>query len=61
MSMTLDQSFFTVYLSKDGIELRPGCDDYPNRQALHTSKSYEAAQQFAQAVASNRNLPVSIW
>jgi len=60
MQKTINETLFTVYLSKEGIELRPGCDDYPNRQALHTSKSYEMAEHFAQVAASTRNLPICI-
>jgi hypothetical protein len=58
MSSAIAQSFFTVYLSQQGIELRPGYADYPNCHALHTSKSYESAQEFAQIAASHRNLPL---
>lgn len=61
MSATLNQPFFTVYLTEQGIELRPGYDDYPNCHALHTSKSYESAQQFAQTAESHRNLPMKSW
>jgi len=59
MSVAANSSFFTVYLSAQGIELRRGFEDYPNCLALHTSKSYESAQQFAQAAANNRNLPLN--
>ena len=58
MSSTINQSFFTVYLTKQGIELRLGSEDYPNCHALHTSKSYQAAQDFAQTAANHRNLPI---
>jgi hypothetical protein len=61
MSVAINQPFFTVYLSNQGIELRPGYEDYPHCQALHTSKSYESAQEFAQAAASHRNLPMKSW
>lgn len=61
MSARTNPSFFTVYLSDQGIELRPGCEDYPSFHALHTSKSYEAAQQFAQTAATHRNLPMKSW
>lgn len=61
MPATIEQSFFTVYLSQQGIELRPGYEDYPNCHALHTSKSYESAQQFAQTAARHRNLPMTSW
>jgi hypothetical protein len=61
MSATINQSLFTVYLTKQGIELRSGCKDYPHCHALHTSKSYESAQQFAQIAANHRNLPVKSW
>lgn len=54
-------SFFTVYLSTHAIELRPGCEDAPHSQVLHTSKSYEAAQEFAKAAANHRNLPMKSW
>lgn len=57
MQATIEPAFFTVYVTEYGIELLPGCADYPNCQALHTSKSYESAYQFAQAAAAHRNLP----
>ena len=53
--------FFTVYLSQQGIELRTGCEDYPNFHVLHTSKSYESAEHFAQTAARHRNLPLKSW
>lgn len=58
MKAIVNPSFFTVYLSEQGIELRAGFEDYPNCYPLHTSKSYELAQQFAQTAASHRNLPM---
>lgn len=58
MSLSIYPSFFTVYLSKQGIELRSGYADYPGCQALHTCKSYESAQHFAQTAADHRNLPM---
>lgn len=61
MPAKISQSFFTVYLSKQGIELRSGYADYPNCHPLHTSKSYESAQEFAQAAAEIRNLPIKSW
>ncbi|MBD1822900.1 hypothetical protein H6F51_10410 [Cyanobacteria bacterium FACHB-DQ100] len=54
-------SFFTVYLSKHGIELHPGCQDYPNTHVLFSSRSYESAQHFAQIAASIRHLPLKSW
>lgn len=57
MQATFQTSFFTVYLTKVGIELRLGCEDYPNYRAIHTSLSYESAYEFAQTAATHRNLP----
>jgi hypothetical protein len=54
------QSIFTVYLTSRGIELHPGCEDYPYRQALHSCKSFELAYEFAQMAAACRNLPLQI-
>lgn len=53
--------FFTVYLTKDGIELKSGCQDYPNHQAIHTSRSYDSAYDFAKTAATHRNLPLKNW
>lgn len=61
MLVTPQPAFFTVYLGRQGIELRPGYDDYPNHLALHTSNSYEVAHQFAQMAANHRNLPLKSW
>lgn len=61
MQVSKELSFFTVYLTAQGIEVRPGCEDYLNWQALHTSKSYESAEQFAQAASALRNLPIKDW
>lgn len=60
MPATINQALFTVYLTAQGIELRSGCEDYPNCHPLHTSKSYELAHQFAQVASENRNLPITI-
>lgn len=61
MLATSQSAFFTVYLSRQGIELRLGCDDYPDCYALHTCNSYEVAHQFAQMAANHRNLPLKSW
>ena len=45
-------NMFTVYKTDEGVELHPGCEDYPNRRAIYTAKSYEAAQHFAQTAAN---------
>jgi hypothetical protein len=60
-SVSVPPSFFTVYLSKDGIELGPGCQDYPTAHVLFSSTSYESAQHFAQIAADRRQLPVKSW
>lgn len=61
MQVSKELNFFTVYLTAQCIEVCPGCKDYPDWYALHTSKSYESAEQFAQAVAIHRSLPIRNW
>ncbi|MBL1174939.1 MAG: hypothetical protein FWK01_07405 [Pantanalinema sp. GBBB05] len=60
VQMLIQQPIFTVYLTSQGIELHPGCEDYPYRQALHSCKSFELAYEFAQMAAACRNLPLQI-
>jgi hypothetical protein len=47
-------NMFTVYRTDAGVELRQGCEDYPNRHAIYSGKSYEAAYHFAQIAARLR-------
>lgn len=61
MQVSKELNYFTVYLTAQGIEVRSGCKDYPDWHALHTSKSYESAEQFAQAAATHRSLPIRNW
>lgn len=60
MQTFIQQPMFTVYLTSQGIELHPGCEDYPYRQALHSCRSFELAYEFAQMAATCRNLPLQI-
>ncbi|MGI0486676.1 hypothetical protein ACN4EK_14650 [Pantanalinema rosaneae CENA516] len=60
MQASVHQPIFTVYLTSQGIELHPGCEDYPYRQALHSCKSFELAYEFAQMAAACRNLPLQV-
>lgn len=47
-------TFFTTYQTDKDIILRSGCKDYPNWRAIHSSKSYNCAYQFAQTAAAQR-------
>lgn len=51
-------NMFTVYRTDAGVELRQGCEDYPNRHAIYSGKSYEAAYHFAQIAAHLRGAVV---
>ncbi|MDX2212869.1 MAG: hypothetical protein SFY66_06220 [Oculatellaceae cyanobacterium bins.114] len=48
--------FFTVYASANCLELCAGCEDRSDWVAIHTSKSYEMAYEFAQNAAKHRGI-----
>lgn len=52
------EEFFTVYLTKFGVELHSGCSDRCSNYAMHTSKSYQMAFEFAQTAAFIRKVPL---
>jgi hypothetical protein len=52
------EAFFTIYQSKQAIEIRLGCEDQPNARIISTSKSYESAYQVAQVAASSKQMPL---
>ncbi|MBD1864599.1 MULTISPECIES: hypothetical protein [Trichocoleus] len=55
----MESSFFTVYQTQSGIELRPGCDDSTaEARLICTCKNYEAAYETAQSIAHTRSLPL---
>ena len=55
----VEQSFFTIYQTQAGIELRPGCDDSSaEARLICTYKSYESAYETAQLIAHNRSMPL---
>jgi hypothetical protein len=47
---------FTVYASKNCLELCVGSEDRADWVAIHTSKSYETAYEFAQNAAKHRGI-----
>lgn len=51
-------SFFTVYETKDAIELHPGCRDIQDVRVICSCLSYESACTIAQLSANLKQLPV---
>ncbi|OLP19782.1 hypothetical protein BST81_04420 [Leptolyngbya sp. 'hensonii'] len=50
-------SFYSIYQGKRVIQLRAGCDDYPELRIISTSRSYESAYHVAKVTAEFRNVP----
>lgn len=53
-----ERTFFSVYQTGQGIEVRPGCSDYINTRLVGSYASYEQAVYSAKNVALYKNLPL---